>query len=106
MNEVCERSWFSDRDLLGVQPIAILIYFSRQENSQKLTQFSQRSLQRHLLGKRIAHTHTHKENTTEEISSDGQVNSHFPYRWPPASLTLKISFFLIFLFIFNKKNNI
>ena len=57
---------------------------SRKENPQKLTQLSSRSHPRHLLGKRTA-----QKDTIIDIASDSQVNSNFPYRWSPASLTFK-----------------
>ena len=55
---------------------------SRKENPQKLTQLSSRSHPRHLVGKRTA-----QKDTNIDITSDSQVNSNFPYRWSPASLT-------------------
>ena len=55
---------------------------SRKENPQKLTQLSSRSHQRHLVGKRTA-----QKDTIIDITSDSQVNSNFPNRWSPASLT-------------------
>ena len=55
---------------------------SRKENPQKLTQLSSRSHPRHLVGKRTA-----QQDTIIDITSDSQVNSNFPYRWSPASLT-------------------
>ena len=58
---------------------------SRKENPQKLTQVSSRSHPRHLVGKRTA-----QKDTIIEITSDSQVNSNFPYRWSPASLTTTV----------------
>ena len=55
---------------------------SRKENPQKLTQLSSRSHPIHLVGKRTA-----QKDTIIGITSDSQVNSNFPYRWSPASLT-------------------
>ena len=55
---------------------------SRRENPQKLTQLSSRSHPRHLEGKRTA-----QKDTIIDITSDSQVNSNFPSRWSPASLT-------------------
>ena len=55
---------------------------SRKENPQKLTQLSSRSHPRHLVGKRTA-----QKDTITDITSDSKVNSNFPYRWSPASLT-------------------
>ena len=37
---------------------------------------------------------TAHKGTIKDITSDSQVNSHFPYRWSPASLTLNIYFYL------------
>ena len=59
------------------------IYKSRKRNPQKLTQLSSRSYPRHLVRKRTA-----QEDTIIDITSDSQVNSNFPYRWSPASLTI------------------
>ena len=56
---------------------------SRKENPQKLTQLSSRSHPRHLVGKRTA-----QKDTIIDITSDSQVNSNFPNRWSPASLTV------------------
>ena len=64
-------------------------YRSRKENPQKLTQLSSRSHPRHLVGKR-----TTQKDTTIDITSDSQVNSFFPYRWSPASLTFNNYFYL------------
>ena len=44
---------------------------------------------RNLVGKGTA-----QKDTIKDISSDSQVNSNFPYRWSPASLTLSIYFYL------------
>ena len=55
---------------------------SRKENPQKLTQLSSRSHPRDLVGKR-----TTQKDTITDITIDSQVNSNFPYRWSPASLT-------------------
>ena len=69
---------------------------SRKGNPQKLTQLSSRSHPRHLVGKRTA-----QKDATKDTISDNQVNSYFPYRWSPASLTINIFFLLIFIFIYN-----
>ena len=69
-------------------------YHSRQENPQKLTQLSPRSHPRHLVGKRTA-----QKDAIKDITSDSQVNSYFPYMWPPASLTFNIYFYL-FLYLY------
>ena len=37
---------------------------------------------------------TAQKDTTKDITSDSQVNSNFPYRGSPASLTLSIYFYL------------
>ena len=67
---------------------------SRKENRQKLTQLSSRSHPRHLVGKRTA-----QKDTIIDITSDSQVNSNFPYRWPPASLTFN-NYFYLFLYLY------
>ena len=70
-------------------------YFkSRKENPQKLTHLSPRSHSRHLSGKRTA-----QKDAIKDITSDNQVNSYFPYRWSPASLTINIYFYL-FLYLY------
>ena len=67
---------------------------SRKENPQKLTQLSSRSHPKHLVGKRTA-----QKDTIRDITSDSQVNSNFPYRWSPASLTFN-NYFYLFLFLY------
>ena len=67
---------------------------SRKENPQKLTQLSSRSHPRHLVGKRTA-----QKDTIIDITSDSQVNSDFPYRWSPASLTFN-NYFYLFLYLY------
>ena len=62
---------------------------SRKENPQKLTQLSSRSHPRHLVGKRTA-----QKDITIDTTSDSQVNSNFPNRWSPASLTFNNYFYL------------
>ena len=64
-------------------------YKSMKENPQKLTQLSPRSHPRHLVGKRTA-----QKGAIKDITSDSQVNSYFPYRWSPASLTINIYSYL------------
>ena len=71
-----------------------LLLESRKENPQKLTQLSSRSHPRHLVGKRTA-----QKDTIIDITSDSQVNSNFPYRWSPASLTFNNYFYLFFIYI-------
>ena len=61
---------------------------------QKLTQLSSRSHPRHLVGKRTA-----QKDTIIDIKSDSQVNSNFPYRWSPASLTFN-NYFYLFLYLY------
>ena len=73
---------------------------SRKENPQKLTQLSSRSHPRHLVGKRTA-----QKDTSIDITSDSQVNSFFPYRWSPASLTFNNYFLPIIIFIYNVNNH-
>ena len=67
---------------------------SRKENPQKLTQLSSRSYPRHLVGKRTA-----QKDTIIDITSDSQMNSNFPNRWSPASLTLN-NYFYLFLYLY------
>ena len=71
------------------QSDVIEAFKSRKENPQKLTQLSSRSHPRHLVGKR-----TTQKDTIIDITSDSQVNSNFPYRWSPASLTFNNYFYL------------
>ena len=66
---------------------------SRKENPQKLTQLSSRSHPRHLVGKRTA-----QKDTIIDITSDSQVNSNFPYRWSPASLTFNNYFTYFYIY--------
>ena len=70
------------------------IHKSRKENPQKLTQLSSRSHPRHLVGNRTA-----QKDTIIDITSDSQVNSNFPYRWSPASLTFN-NYFYLFLYLY------
>ena len=66
-----------------------------ERNPQKLTQLSPRSHPRHLVGKRTA-----QKDANKDITSDSQVNSYFPYRWSPASLTINIYFYrFLYLYI-------
>ena len=67
---------------------------SRKENPQKLTQVSSRSHPTHLVGKRTA-----QKDTIIDITSDSQVNSNFPNRWSPASLTFN-NYFYLFLYLY------
>ena len=68
---------------------------SRNENPQKLTQLSSRSLPKHLVGKRTA-----QKDTIIDITSDSQLNGNFPHRWSPACLTFNNYFdLLLYLYI-------
>ena len=42
---------------------------------------------------------TAQKDTIKDITSDSQLNSNFPYRWSPASLTFNIYYFL-FLYLY------
>ena len=42
---------------------------------------------------------TAQKDAIKDITSDSQVNSYFPYRWSPASLTINI-YFYIFLYLY------
>ena len=42
---------------------------------------------------------TAQRDINKDITSDSQVNSYFPYRWSPASLTLNI-YFYIYLYLY------
>ena len=75
-------------------PFRIVSSQNRKENPQKLTQLSSRSHPRHLVGKRTA-----QKDTTIDITSDSQVNSNFPNRWSPASLTFN-NYFYLFLYLY------
>ena len=78
-----------------VRTQSIVSIKSRKENPQKLTQLSQRSYPRYLMGKRTA-----QKDAIKDITSDRQVNSHFPYKWTPASLTFNIYFYpFLYLYI-------
>ena len=66
---------------------------SRKENPHKLIQLSSRSHPRHLVGKRTA-----QKDITIDTTSDSQVNSNFPNRWSPASLTF-YNYFYLFLYL-------
>ena len=46
------------------------------------------------MGKRTA-----QKDTIIDITSDSQVNSNFPYRWSPASLTFNNYFYLFLYYI-------
>ena len=76
------------------QSVVIEAFKSRKENPQKLTQLSSRSDPRHLVGKRTA-----QKDITIDTTSDSQVNSNFPNRWSPASLTFN-NYFYLFLYLY------
>ena len=67
---------------------------SRKENPQKLTQLSSRSHPRHFVGKETA-----QKDTIIDITSDSKVNSNFPNRWSPASLTFN-NYYYLFLYLY------
>ena len=73
--------------------MTIYIMKSRKENPQKLTQLSSRSHPRHLVGKRTA-----QKDITIDTTGDSQVNSNFPNKWSPASLTFN-NYFYLFLYL-------
>ena len=77
-----------------VSIILSLTIGSRKENPQKLTQLSSRSHPRHLVGKRTA-----QKDITIDTTSDSQVNSNFPNKWSPASLTFN-NYFYLFLYLY------
>ena len=52
------------------------------------------------MGKRTA-----KKDTIIDITSDSQVNSNFPFRWSPASLTFN-NYFYLFLYLYITRINI
>ena len=60
----------------------------------KLIQLSSRCHPRHLVGKRTA-----QKDTIIDITSDSQVNSNFPNRRSPASLTFN-NYFYLFLYLY------
>ena len=80
-----------ERDfMLSVSEITnLMLLKSRLEIPQKLTQLSPRSHSRHLVGKKTA-----QKDAIKDTTSDSQMNSCFPYRWSPASLTFNIYFYL------------
>ena len=71
-----------------------IVYKSRKENPQKLTQLNSRSHPRHLVGKKDS-----TKDTIIDITSDSLVNSNFPSRWSPASLTFN-NYFYLFLYLY------
>ena len=99
-----ERFLFSEvsqvigrQNLLGknkIHSVYVQSLKSRKENPQKLTQLSSISHPRHLVGKRTA-----QKDITIDTTSDSQVNSNFPNRWSPASLTFN-NYFYLFLYLY------
>ena len=87
-------SWSKRPKLMHCSIYNIYNHKSRKESPKKKTQLSPRSHPRHLVGKKAAQKYAIKD-----ITSDSQVNSDFPYRWSPASLTIHIYFYL-FLFLY------
>ena len=73
---------------------------NRYKYSQELTQFNHISHPRHLVGKKDST----KLDTIKDLTSDGQVNSHFPYRCLLASLTLNVYVYL-FLYLTRRTMN-
>ena len=86
------QNMFEIRELIFVKEHVSIK--SRKETPQKPTQSSSRSHPRHLVGKRTA-----QKDITIDITSDSQVNSNFPNRWSPASLTFNNHFYL-FLYLY------
>ena len=80
--------------LMGHYAEAQYLCKGRKENPQKLTQLSSRSHPRHLVGKKTA-----QKDTVIDTTSDSQVNSNFPNRWSPASLTFN-NYFYLFLYLY------
>ena len=80
-------------NLIKVNSFAYL-FKSRKESPQKLTQLSSRSHPRDPVGKRTA-----QKDITIYTTSDSQVNSNFPNRWSPASLTFN-NYFYLFLYLY------
>ena len=80
-------------DLLLILNKKYIVSKCRKENPQKLTHLSSRSYPRHLVGNSTA-----QKDTIIDITSDSQVNSNFPYRWSPASLTFN-NYFYLFLYL-------
>ena len=78
----------------GVLDEILNLIESRKENPQKLTQLSSRSHPRQLVGKR-----TVQKDITIDTTSDSQVNSNFPDRWSPGSLTFN-NYFYLFLYLY------
>ena len=86
--------YIDQKILFSLQYFEVYILKSRIENHQKLTQLSSRSHPRHLVGKRTA-----QKDITIDTTSDSQVNSNFPNRWSPVSLTFN-NYFYLFLYLY------
>ena len=93
-NVPCHLAGFSFPDSIKVPIYCWVDSECRKENPQKMTQLSSRFDPRHLVGKRTA-----QKDTIIDITSDSQVNSNFPYRWSPASLTFN-NYFFLFLYLY------
>ena len=89
MQIYCSKQFVYQYDRLTANSIRV-----GRKNPKKLTQINHISHPRHLVGKRTA-----QKDAIKDTSSDSQVNSYFQYRWPPASLTFNIYFFL-FLYLY------
>ena len=80
------------RQLAGIEKSQIPV--ERDVLVQWVRKSSPRSHPRHLVGKRTA-----QKDTIKDITNDSQVNSYFPYRWSPASLTLN-TYLYLFLYLY------
>ena len=80
----------------AIGPCPTIIQTSRTPRHWKFTQHlrSTRPPPPPLIGKRTA-----QKDTTIDITSDSQVNSNFPNRWSPASLTFN-NYFYLFLYLY------
>ena len=87
------KSRLHSKDQMQIN-VTMITWKSRKENPQKLTQLCSRSHPRHPVGKRTA-----QKDTIIDITSDSQVNSNFPNRWSPASLTFN-NYFYLFLYLY------
>ena len=79
----------NSRSLLSVCEICTPRRQQRETDS-----ISSRSHPRYLVGKRTA-----QKDTIIDITNGSQVNSNFPYRWSPASLTFN-NYFYLFLYLY------
>ena len=81
------------------------IHISEQVEKPSKADSIQRFHPRHLVERRPA-----QKDTIIDTTSDSQVNSNFPYRWPSAGLTFDNYFYLflylpIYIFIYNENNH-